>query len=50
MDGIYVVMWVPDEGRPHQELVIVDDRIPLLAEALAAHLAAAAARPRGEAG
>jgi len=46
VDGVYVLMWIPDAGsgssplddRPHQEMVITDGRIPLLAETLAAFL------------
>jgi len=38
MAGIYVLLWVPDEGRPHQEMVVIEDRLPLLAACLVEHL------------
>ena len=46
VDGVYVLMWIPDAGsgsnpldeRPHQEMVITAGRIPLLAETLAVFL------------
>jgi len=36
--GVWAVVWVPEDGHPHQEMVIVTDRIPMLAEALATFL------------
>jgi hypothetical protein len=39
VEGVYALDWVPDDGgRRHQELVIVTERLPMLAACVAAFL------------